>query len=328
MMFNIDQTIKKILSLAVAKKSQALVKYQIEAGGKRIRPDLAILTCLAAGGRLKDALYPAAGLEILHNYTLIVDDIIDNGVLRRGKKTTWANYGKSIAECIGADYAASIFQAANRSNNPVKISELFSRTLKEIVDGEIADILFEQSGREEEPYVRKNRYFKITEKDYFKMIDGKTASLIGAACEAGGIAAKANQKNINLLKNYGFNLGLAFQIQDDILDIFGQEKVFGKKVGKDIVERKLGNIVILSALKEFNAADRIKFLKILEKREKKDSDIREAIRLIGKTNSRQRADTLKENFIKKAQKILALLPQNKWSKALKNFANFVIQREK
>ncbi|MDO8663763.1 MAG: polyprenyl synthetase family protein, partial [Candidatus Wildermuthbacteria bacterium] len=100
-----DLTIKKILSLGVDKKNQALVKYQIETGGKRIRPILAIVCCQLFGGKLKDILYPAAGLEIIHNYSLIIDDIIDHGVLRRGKKTAWANYGKSIAECLGVDYA-------------------------------------------------------------------------------------------------------------------------------------------------------------------------------------------------------------------------------
>ncbi|MBM3251130.1 MAG: polyprenyl synthetase family protein, partial [Candidatus Nealsonbacteria bacterium] len=245
----IDSKIKEILNRSVDKETEKLVNYQVAAGGKRFRPVLTIISCLACGGKVKDVLYPAAGLEILHNCTLIYDDIIDNSLLRRGKPTVWFKFGKSIAECVGIDYSAAIFQAANKSMHPTEISEIFARTMKAVVDGEILDILFEYSGRKDEKYIIENRYNKITERDYLEMVSKKTASLIQACCETGAISAKAKKSERNGLKNYGFNLGLAFQIQDDILDIFGEEKEFGKKIGKDIEERKLGNIVIFYALK-------------------------------------------------------------------------------
>ncbi len=105
----VDPIIKKILILNVDRKFQELVKYPISAGGKRLRPALAIFSCQLLGGKLKDVLYPAAALEILHNYTLIIDDMIDNSILRRGKKTCWAKFGQSMAQCVGIDFAASIF---------------------------------------------------------------------------------------------------------------------------------------------------------------------------------------------------------------------------
>jgi len=320
--------VKKILISNVDRKFQKLVSYQISTGGKRLRPALAAISCLMLGGKLKDILYPAAGLEIFHNYTLIVDDIIDNSPLRRERKTTWAKFGRSIAQCIGIDYGAAIFQASSLAKNPVLVSELFAKTLKNVMEGELLDILFEQAGRNDEAYVLKNRYRKITEKDYFKMVSKKTAALFQVCCELGGICAGAKEKELQALRNYGFNLGIAFQIQDDILDIFGEEKKFGKKIGKDIEERKLGNIVISLALKEFNLVDKRKFLRILKKKKINQKDIKEAINLIKKTNSYQKALELGQKFSKKAKKNLEILPKNKWSDLLMSLADFAIVREK
>lgn len=325
----VDPTIKELLSFHLDKKTQEISNYQILTGGKRLRPALAIISCQLFGGKIKDVIYPAASLEILHNYTLIVDDMIDNSVLRRGKPTLWAKFGKSIAQCITIDYAAFLFQGAIRSKKPIEISELLAETIKKLVSGEILDILFEQAGRTEEPYVARNRYKKITEKDYLKMISNKAASLFQTSCEVGGICAGAKTEKINALRKYGFNLGMAFQIQDDVLDIFGKEKAFGKKIGKDIEERKGGNIVILFTLKELNSTDKKKFLRILRKKGKiTKKDIKEAINLIKKTNSYQKACLLGKSFSQRAKNILRILPQNKWSVVLKNLADFTIVREK
>jgi geranylgeranyl diphosphate synthase type I len=115
----VDPIIRKLLGLYIDKKYQDIIEYQINTGGKRIRPALFIASAKLFGGKTRDILYPAAGLEILHNYSLIIDDIIDNSVLRRGKPTAWAKFGRSIAQCIGIDWGAAIFQAANRSSYPV-----------------------------------------------------------------------------------------------------------------------------------------------------------------------------------------------------------------
>ncbi|HDZ54509.1 MAG TPA: polyprenyl synthetase family protein [Candidatus Nealsonbacteria bacterium] len=325
----VEPTIRELLSSRLDKKTQEISNYQILTGGKRLRPALAIISCQLLGGKVKDVLYPAASLEILHNYTLIVDDMIDNGVLRRGRPTLWVKFGQSIAQCITIDYAAFLFQGAIRSREPIKISELLAETIQKLVDGEILDILFEQTGRTEEPYVAKNRYKKITEKDYLKMVSNKTASLFQTSCEIGGICAGAKKEKINALKKYGFNLGMAFQIQDDILDIFGEEKAFGKKVGKDIEERKGGNIIILFTLKELNSINKKKLLKILRKKGKiTKRDIKETISLIKKTNSYQKASSLGISFSQRAKNALRNLPQNEWNIILKNLADFTVVREK
>ncbi|MFA5368971.1 MAG: polyprenyl synthetase family protein [Candidatus Paceibacterota bacterium] len=323
----VDPKIKEILNISVDKKTQNLLDYQISTGGKRLRPALAIVTCLACGGKIKDVLYSAAGLEILHNCTLIYDDIIDGSDLRRGQPTVWAKYGKSITECLGLDYAAAIFQATNKSRYPVAVSEILAQTLKKIMDGQILDMLFEQSGRKDEKYINENRFKKITEKDYLKMIGLKTASLTQACCEIGALIANAKKDSLKNIKHYGFNLGVAFQIKDDILDVFGKEKEFGKKIGKDIQDKKIGNIVILYALEELGTKKN-NLLNILKKNRILDSDIKKALKIIGQTKARERALVLEKNYVKRTKASLEKLPPSRWRKLLTEMIYYVIERNK
>jgi geranylgeranyl diphosphate synthase type I len=322
----VNPAIEKVLLSSVFKKHQNIIKYQIGIGGKRIRPALAILSCRMMGGKTKDCLYPAAALEILHNYTLIVDDIVDHGETRRKKPTTWKKYGKAIAELVSMNYAASIFDVPVAVKNRDKINQVLSKTLKAITDGQILDVLFEQGGRKGEPYVAKNRYSQISVKDYFIMVRNKTASLFSASAEVGGICADAAGREIKLLREFGFNLGMAFQIQDDILDIFGDEKKFGKKIGKDIEERKLGNIVILLAMEEFSLKSKRQFLNIFKKQKINNKDIREGISLIKNTAARERARKLEKSFIRKTKRGLAKLPRNRWNKTLEDLIDYLSDR--
>jgi len=323
----VGPVIRELLEKYVDKKFHELLDYQVSTGGKRLRPALTIISSNILGGKLKDVLYSAAGLEILHNSTLIVDDIIDHSQKRRGKPTVLLKFGQSIAECMGLDYLAAAFEGANRSKKPVEISEIFAETLKTVLNGEILDILFEQRGREEEPYIVKNRYHRITNQKYFEMVAKKTASLAQSCCQVGGICAGASKKQLEALRDYGFNLGIAFQVRDDILDIFGDEKKFGKKIGKDIEERKLGNIVLLSALSELSKAEKEKILRIIRKKEIKNKDIKEATDLIKKSDAYQKTCNLAEDFGKKAKESLKVLPQNKWKKILENLVDFVVWRD-
>jgi len=322
-----DPIIKQLLESYIDKKFHKVIDYQIFTGGKRLRPALTIISAKLFGGKTKDVLYPAAGLEILHNSTLIIDDIIDHSELRRKRPTLWFKYGQSIAECMGLDYLAASFEGANRSASPIEISEIFANTLKTVINGEIHDILFEQRGRENEPYIVKNRYGDINNQKYYDMVGKKTAILAQTCCEVGAISAKASKRDVKLLKDYGFNFGIAFQIRDDILDIFGDEDKFGKKIGKDIEERKLGNIIILLAMRELSKTEKNKLLRVIRKKDIKNGDIKEAIRLIKNTNSHLEACHLAEDFVKKAKDNLKKLPQNKWNKLLEHLVDFSIQRE-
>lgn len=324
----VDPAIYELLCTHVEQRCQNLAKYQISCGGKRLRPTLAFLSCELLGGKEEDVLYPAASLEILHNSTLIIDDIIDHSDTRRGNKTVWKKYGTSMAECFSMDYVASVFQGAMKSPKPKELTELFAKTLKTIVDGEVDDILFERSGRESEPFVQENRFENITEEDYHLMAEKKTAALIKASCETGGICAGGSASDVELLGEYGFNIGVAFQIRDDILDIFGDEKEFGKKIGKDIIEKKLGNIVVLFAIKELNAQEREELLSILNTSQAiQDSQVESAINLIKKTSANEKASKLAEEFVEKALMVLNKLPKNEANNTLAEIATFIVQRK-
>jgi geranylgeranyl diphosphate synthase type I len=324
----VEPKIEELLLSYIDGKNKEAVRYQISTGGKRLRPALALVVCQMFGGKIEDILYPAASLEILHNYSLIVDDIIDKSTLRRKLSTCWFKLGKSTAECIGIDYSAAVFQGANRSKKPIEISELLAKSMKVLTDGEILDILFEQSGRSNEPYIKQNRYDKVTDENYFEMVSKKTAFLIQTSCEVGALVADAKEKDLEKIREYGFNMGIAFQIQDDILDIFGTQKSFGKRKGHDIAEGKLGNIVILFAFREFSPEDKKIFLEIIRRGNVKNEDLKKVLEMIKKTNALSDSSAKAREFIEKAKKSLDSLPQNKWNDILKEVADFVIEREK
>jgi len=312
----------------IDKKFHPLVRHQIETGGKRIRPALAIACCHLLGNKTNDVLKPACGLEILHTYSLIIDDIIDNGLFRRNKPTVWAKYGKSIAECIAIFYASSIFQTAQKSPKPIEVSGLFSKTLKILVEGEILDILFEREGRREEPYVIEKRPKNISFKQYLGMISQKTGALLSACCELGGIIANASPKELENLREYGINLGIAFQMQDDILDMFGDEKSFGKKIGKDIEERKGGNLVLMMAFKKLSTKDKAKITSIMKQDKLIEPDKKEIMGIIKKTDALIKSMEMAKSYAEQAKKVLKKLPQNRWNELLADLVDFVVERGK
>ncbi len=324
----VDKKIIEILDLKVDKKIRKILNYQIQTGGKRIRPILCILSCKAVGGREKDALFASAGIEILHNFSLIIDDIIDHSILRRNKETLWAKYGKSIAQCLAMSYSAAVFQSASLTKKPKEISLLFAEAIKKIVEGEILDILFEQKGREDERYIIENRFSEVSLRDYLEMVSKKTAFLFKITCKVGAILGEGLEKEIKALEEFGFNLGIAFQIKDDILDIFGKEEIFGKEIGKDIKERKMGNIVLLLSFKELKEKERKSIKRILKKDKILKKDIKEAIDLIKKTKALEKAEKLGEKYVKEAMKRLSLLEKNKSVKLLREIADFLQKREK
>ncbi len=325
----VEPIIKELLTRDVEKQNAEVAFYQCSVGGKRIRPAMVVIAGQLFGGKIDDLLYPAASIEIMHNATLITDDIIDHSLSRRDQPTTWNKYGKSVAECMSLVYMASVFAGLGNVNSGSKLIDLYSKTLKIIIDGEIKDILFERSGRDDENYVVTNRYKTITTADYFEMIGQKTAILLDASCKAGAICAGASAEQTEVIGEFGFNLGMAFQIQDDILDIFGDEKEFGKKIGKDIIEKKMGNFVILSAIEQLNPADKKTMLDLLEgSAEITDQDIITATKLIEKTEAKTNAETIANSYIQNALESLGKLPQNEHTETLAALAEYIVHRKK
>jgi geranylgeranyl diphosphate synthase type I len=324
----ISPKVEELLELGVENKFKPLVKYQASTGGKKLRAALVVLGCLGCGGKIKDSVYPAAAMEILHNNTLMVDDIIDHSTWRRRKFTAWKKYGSSVTQCLTFIYSAAVFQAVGYArHNPKELNNRFAVAFKTVLQGEINDLLLEQAGRDNEKYIQKNRCKDVDLSDYLEMVSQKTASLIAIAAEVGGLCANASESRIKALRSYGYNLGVSFQIRDDILDIYGDEAKFGKRIGQDIYERKLGNILIIYALEEFDKEAKQKFLNILQKDKITEGDANKAIKMVKQTRAKEKATELAASYSDKGYANLKRLPQNQYTGVLKDFLDFVVTRE-
>src|SRR6266699_3294050 len=238
----VDPIIFKTLAEASSSTFHSPVTYHFKTGGKRMRATLVLLACAACGGRIEDGINPAALVEMIHNYSLVMDDLIDRGLVRRGKPTVRVKFGDSVALLIAMLYREALDDLIEKCISPDKTRAVAVQAMKDIIEGERLDIMFEQAGRED-PYLKAHRTLNPSFALYMEMIGKKTAALFKAASQIGAYSGQANRRIIQSLGEFGWKAGLAFQIMDDVLDICGEET--GKQIGKDIVEHKLGNAVIL-----------------------------------------------------------------------------------
>lgn len=319
----VDPIMLRYLSKGAERDFRPIVAHQVKTGGKRVRPALTLLSCQACGGRLADALLPAAMIELIHNYSLIMDDIIDHGELRRGRPTVRAKYGDTQALLAGMFHREVLGEIAQNSPQPKEMYALLVNAIKQTIEGERMDILCEQSSTDDQ-YVAKHRYTKVTPELYFKVIKKKTAELIKAACLAGAIAARARESHLEAISTYGERVGLAFQVIDDFLDIFGQET--GKQRGKDIIEHKLNNAVIVYALPEMSFKERNRLTRIIEAKELDQAALKQALELLESTGARTKVLRLAKRLVKDAKRSLEALPETSAREHLAELADFIAAR--
>jgi len=203
------------------------IHYILGLGGKRIRPVLTLMTAEIFNADYKKALPAALAIEVFHNFSLIHDDIMDDAPLRRGNETVHEKWDINTGILSGDAMLILAYQYFEKYEPIVfkDLAKLFSKTALEVCEGQQWDVDFEN--RED-----------VTISEYLKMIEYKTAVLVAAAMKMGAIIAETSEENANLIYDFGLNLGLAFQLQDDYLDAFGDPKTFGKQVGGDIIENK------------------------------------------------------------------------------------------
>jgi geranylgeranyl diphosphate synthase type I len=321
----IDKKLEELLLEGAAQDFQEVVLYQIASGGKRLRPVLTLLFCELAGGNIKDALSSAAGIELIHNYSLLMDDIIDRSPYRRNRPTTWVKFGLPIALLAGMHYREAIFLSTLKSPAPEIINRIFSDTIRQLVEGERKDVLFEQAGRDEE-YILEMRYKTITRDDYFEMVGDKTAILIRTACEVGIICANGSKEMREAASSYGWNAGLAFQVKDDVLDLFADAEKLGKPIGHDIKEHKMGNIAVLYALEELDNAQRDYVLNVLRKEKVTDQEVQDVIEFIKSTNAPKKAEEKAKELKEEARKQLLKFPDSSAKTMLENIATYFVER--
>lgn len=203
------------------------LEYVIELGGKRIRPCLLLMACELFGKNPDEALDPAIGMELFHNFTLIHDDIMDEAVMRRGQSTVHQKWNQNNAILSGDLMQILANQHLLKVDDEVlrEVLTLYNQTAVKVCEGQQMDMNFEVDNR-------------VCLDDYLEMISLKTASLLAACLQMGGIIARTSQPHKEAIYDFGLNMGIAFQIQDDFLDAFGQSDQFGKHIGGDILAGK------------------------------------------------------------------------------------------
>lgn len=227
------------------------VKYVLSGGGKRIRPLLVILSCEAVGGTIDRAMHAAVAIEVLHNFTLVHDDIMDNASSRRGRATVHTKWDNNTAILVGDELVALAYRELLRTRSPyiARVADIFTEGVVEVCEGQMFDKEFES---------RKD----VTLAEYLLMIGKKTGKMVSVASEIGAVIGGGAGKEILALTQYGRNIGRAFQIQDDLLDIIADEKKFGKTIGGDVVEGKK-TYLLIQAYARAKGADRSMLRRII-----------------------------------------------------------------
>lgn len=288
-----------------------MLAHVLGAGGKRMRPALALLAGSFATYDLEVLVPLAASIEMLHTASLVHDDVIDAANTRRGRATANALFNNAASVMLGDYMFAHSAELIARTGN-VRVIQLFARTLMRMTRGELDQDLsaFDASKR-------------IA--DYLQRIGGKTASLFGAACEGGGIGSGAPEPWIEGLRDYGFNLGMAFQIVDDILDLTGDEELMGKPAGSDLRE---GTLTLPSLLLlEDDPSPRNPIRRLFGARRGRERLLAEALDTIRAGDVIARARAYAEDFGRRAETALAPLPDTEARRTLSDLIGHVLTRQ-
>ena len=291
--------------------------HLIKAGGKKIRPSLVVLSCEAVGGQAEDALKTAAAVELIHTFSLIHDDIMDKDEMRRGRPSVHAIWGEPMAILAGDTIFSKAFESISETNTENISPQRIIYTLKTVVDscvklceGQALDVGFEGK-------------LDVKENEYMEMIYKKTAALIASAAKAGAIIGGGTDEQIEALSEYGRLIGMAFQIQDDYLDVVSLEENIGKPVGSDIVEGKM-TLMVVNALSNASDEDKDALISILNAND--ESLVDDAIAIFNKYGSIEYTRDIALDNVKTAKELLDVLEDSQAKEALKLLADFVLER--
>ncbi len=293
------------------------VKYILSIGGKRLRPVMTLMACNMFSDRISDAVLPAAGIEVFHNFTLVHDDIMDQASLRRGLPTIHQKWSVNQA-ILSGDVMAFVANDCFFQILPdilLKVLKIFNKTAIEVCVGQQLDLDYEKA-------------VIVSQNEYLRMIELKTAVLIAASMKIGAIIGGSDDKDADLLYEFGKNLGLAFQIQDDILDVWGDSKIFGKKSGGDIIANKK-TLLLIKAMEKASVIQR-KALQDLFGNTENDSEtkIRKVIEIYDELDVRNVTETLAREYINKAFDLFRKVSvDDKRKQEMMNLTNFLTGRE-
>ena len=313
----LEEELKKI---SLGSKPDTLydpVKYILDIGGKRVRPVLALMACSSFDSNPNLALKAALSIELFHNFTLIHDDIMDSANTRRGKETVHKKWGVNSGVLSGDVMLIMAYQLLENydSKTYLELNKLLNKTAKQVCEGQQMDMDFE---------LKSNVEFE----EYIKMIEFKTAVLLGCSLKMGAIIADASKEDQEFIYQYGINLGLAFQFQDDYLDTFGQQNKVGKKIGGDILENKK-TVLFHMAIANSNKFQKEKILELYSSKENSSEDkINKITSLFIETKADKSSLELVDQYTQKAIKLINCLSFDQTKKKdFINFSNSLMKRD-
>jgi len=310
------QRIDEVVIVKEPKQLYEPVDYILTLGGKRLRPVLTLMTCDFFGTDFHKAMNAALAIELFHNFSLIHDDIMDNAPLRRGKETVHEKWDVNTGILSGDAMLILAYQLFEEYEPKMfqDLAKLFSKTAIEVCEGQQYDVDFETRD-------------DVTIPEYIKMIDFKTAVLIGAAMKMGAIVADASTSCKENIYEFGRNLGIAFQLQDDYLDAFGDPKSFGKQVGGDMIANKK-TFLYLTALQKSDKLQAEELEHLFSINPKDSSDKIKTVKSIFKNSGAAQA-TIEEisKYTKKANNVLNKIDLSEDKKgALRSFGDWLMNR--
>lgn len=312
----IDERLFSFIDKEQPKSLYEPLKYVLSGGGKRIRPMILILSCEAFEGKFEDAVDAAIAIEILHNFTLVHDDIMDNADTRRGRDTIHKKWDVDVAilagdELVGLAYKSLLRTKTNRISD---IANAFTEGIIEVCEGQSFDKEFE---------LRKD----VKLEEYIMMIGKKTSKLLETCAVIGTLIGNGTEEHLETMRKFAENIGLAFQIQDDLLDITADEKKFGKKIGGDLREGKKTFLLLkaLEVVKE--SGDRKKLESVIaNKGIKSESEIIEIKKIYGNNGVIESAQREVEQYTRLAQDYLDRIKDSEAKEMLRWFSQLLLGR--
>jgi geranylgeranyl diphosphate synthase type I len=320
------EKVNKFIGTIVDLESEPQILYRaarhiIDAGGKRLRPFLVLKSCRLVGGNEEDALATASSLELLHTFTLLHDDIMDQDEKRRGVPSVHTKWGVPIAIVAGDLLFANVYESITKHTDvkrvkPKRILQVMQEVSEATIvlcEGQTRDMMFEDKET-------------VSEAEYFKMIEGKTAALFETSARCGGLLGGATKTQVKRLGEFGRYAGIAFQVIDDILALTADEKVLKKPVGNDIREGKR-TLMVVYALERASERQRKQILETLGNKDASPEQIQETIKLIDHLGAIRYAKKLADRYIKKAKETLARFPDCKDKEDLISLADLIFARQ-
>ncbi len=294
----------------------APVNYILQSGGKRLRPLLVLLSAKAAGGNFSDAYNASVAVELLHNFTLVHDDIMDNAEKRRGRLTLHKKYDLNTAILAGDGLLSVAYEYLLKDSNgkTKEVVSSFTKGLIEVCEGQSLDKDYETTD-------------KVSIDDYKLMIMKKTAAMSEMCCTIGALLGGGSQREIKAISSFGKNIGMAFQVQDDLLDIAGDEKEFGKKVGGDLIEGKK-TFLFINALSKAKGFEKGKLLNVIKHKGIKHSEVNEYKKIYEKLDVIGDAKKEIKSYTNRALKQLIVLKHEEDREIFHWLAESLIKRMK